>query len=207
MSTQNIQLIVTEIVAESLVWDERDLQPDTVLDTIGFDSLDAMEVASELSHQFNIDVDESDIASCRTVAAITAHITGVLNGAEQLELPTMDKIRHQDMVALLVKPGDKIARELTGDEANLLHMVVGIAGEAGELLDAIKKHTIYRKKLDLENVIEELGDLEFYMEGLRAALGITRTECLEANIEKLRVRYEGLKYSDTAAQDRADKAG
>ena len=51
-------------------------------------------------------------------------------------------------------------------------MVVGVSGEAGELLDAVKKAVIYRKPLDLENVIEELGDLEFYMEGLRQGLEI-----------------------------------
>lgn len=65
---------------------------------------------------------------------------------------------------------------------------------------------IYRKELDRENVIEELGDLEFYLEGIRQGLGLTREECLEHNIRKLSKRYEGLKYSDKAAQDRADKA-
>ena len=84
-------------------------------------------------------------------------------------------------------------------------MTIGISGEAGELLDAVKKAVIYRKPLDIKNVIEELGDLEFYMEGLRQGLNITRDEVLEANIAKLSVRYNGLKYSDVSAQERADK--
>jgi NTP pyrophosphatase (non-canonical NTP hydrolase) len=86
-----------------------------------------------------------------------------------------------------------------------MHMAIGISGEAGELLDAIKKQVIYRKPLDRENVLEELGDLEFYMEGIRQGLGITREQCLEANIAKLGKRYEGMKYTDGAAQERADK--
>jgi NTP pyrophosphatase (non-canonical NTP hydrolase) len=112
---------------------------------------------------------------------------------------------HPQLVQALVKPGEAIVASLTPDDAHLLHMTIGVSGEAGELLDAVKKAVIYRKPLDRQNVIEELGDLEFYLEGIRAALGVTREECLEANIDKLSVRYKGLSYSDTAAQERADK--
>lgn len=111
----------------------------------------------------------------------------------------------QEMVKQLVKSGEVIANEITGDEAHLLHMAVGISGEAGELLDAVKKAVIYRKPLDRKNVVEELGDLEFYMEGLRFKLGITREETLAANIDKLGERYKGHQYSNQQAQDRADK--
>ena len=110
------------------------------------------------------------------------------------------------MVSALVKPGTKINDEMTPEKANMLRMVCGISGEAGELIDAVKKHVIYNKPLDIENVIEELGDLEFYMEGLRQEVGLTREQCLQANIDKLGVRYKGLTYSDKSAQDRADKA-
>lgn len=111
----------------------------------------------------------------------------------------------QDMVQRLKKPGETIAAELTGNQASALHMAIGVAGEAGELLDAIKKWTVYRKDLDRENVVEELGDIDFYLEGLRQDLGISREEKLAYNIEKLdKKRYkEG--YSDQAAQARADK--
>lgn len=111
---------------------------------------------------------------------------------------------HKELVKALKKPGAEIARGMTGLEADLMHMAIGIAGEAGELLDAIKKLVIYRKGLDIENVVEELGDLEFYMEGMRDALAIPREACLEQNIKKLTKRY-GEKYSDKAAQERNDK--
>lgn len=112
---------------------------------------------------------------------------------------------HTDLVAALVKPGEDILITLTPQACHLWHMASCIPGEAGELFDAIKRKVIYNKPLDLANVIEELGDLEFYMEGLRAALDITREETLEANIAKLSERYKALKYSDKAAQERADK--
>ena len=113
--------------------------------------------------------------------------------------------KHSDMVKALVKDGRIILSQLTASDCNLLHMAIGVAGEAGELLDAIKRPTIYRKHIDMDNVIEELGDLEFFMEGLRQELGISREETLRSNMTKLGVRYKDNKFTDEAAQQRADK--
>lgn len=117
------------------------------------------------------------------------------------------EIKHDDLVRALAKPGQDIVASMTPHTAHLLHMVLGVAGEAGELVDAIKKHAIYNKTLDYDNVIEELGDIEFYLEGLRDALVITREQTIRANIAKLSMRYKGGKYSDAAAKARADKQG
>ena len=121
---------------------------------------------------------------------------------------------HKNMVTKLVKPGATILEGLTPDRTNLLHMAIGIVGEGGEVIDAAKRVAIYGKGLTpdlLENLTEELGDLEFYMEGLRQEIGVTREETLQHNIAKLdkgtkdkKARYaDG--YSDEAAIDRADK--
>ena len=114
--------------------------------------------------------------------------------------------KHADMVFLLAKPGIAILASMNEDKANLWHMATGIAGESGEIIDAIKKHVAYNKPLDRENVIEELGDIEFYMQGLRDALSITREETLEHNYTKLMTKRYPNGYSDEAAQARADKA-
>ena len=114
------------------------------------------------------------------------------------------EIEFTEMVSTLVKPGEDILASLSAEDCMLLHMAVGVSGEAGELIDAVKKSVIYRKPLDRENVIEELSDIEFYMEGLRQALCITREETIHHNIDKLRIRY-GKKYSNTAAIERKDK--
>ena len=114
-------------------------------------------------------------------------------------------ISHDDMVKKLFKNGDAILSTITSDQLTRLHAVVGISGEAGELLDAVKKETMYNKKPDIENIIEELGDLEFYMEALRQAYDITREQTIRANIAKLGVRYSSGTYSDKQAQERADK--
>lgn len=113
-------------------------------------------------------------------------------------------MNHSELVKVLAKPGVQILSRLTPDKVHVWHMSTGVVGEAGELSEAIKKHVIYNRPLDRVNVIEELGDLEFYMEGLRQGLGITREETIEHNIAKLNMRYSK-GYSDAAAQQRADK--
>lgn len=100
----------------------------------------------------------------------------------------------------------KYVDEAEADQSVRKDIAINITICASQLLDAVKKAVIYQKPLDIVNVIEELGDLEFYMEGLRQELRITREETLQATIDKLAVRYKGLKYSDTSAQERADKA-
>lgn len=114
-------------------------------------------------------------------------------------------MQYSEMVVRLAKSGSDINQSMTDFKAELSHMVIGVSGEAGELLDAVKKHVFYNKPLDVENVIEELGDLEFYMEGLRQITGISREQTLIANMEKLEKRYPNFQYSNTAAIDRADK--
>lgn len=106
----------------------------------------------------------------------------------------------------LIKSGEDILAEMTPLKMHLHHMEIGVTGEVGELADAIKKYTIYGQDIDLENVIEELGDIEFYLEGVRNALNIERATTLASNIQKLKKRYSSGKYSNDQAEARADKA-
>jgi NTP pyrophosphatase (non-canonical NTP hydrolase) len=115
-----------------------------------------------------------------------------------------DPNSYTDMVRALVKSEEQIHDESTPTDMGLIHMIMGISGEAGELLDTIKKHVIYHKPLDVTNIVEELGDIEFYLEGLRQCINISRVDILAFNMSKLSKRYpQG--YSDNAAQERKDK--
>lgn len=104
---------------------------------------------------------------------------------------------YEDFVRALVKPLP-FAEHLT-------HMALGVAGESGELVDAIKRSAIYGKPLDRDNVIEELGDLAFYMQGLMSALDLDWHTVIQANGSKLVKRYPTGSYSNQQAVDRADK--
>ena len=114
-------------------------------------------------------------------------------------------INHFALVQNLFKTGKDILPTITEDKLSILHAAIGISGESGELLDAVKKYVMYNKTLDVDNVIEELGDLYFYMEALEQSLGLSKEAILQHNIDKLSVRYSSGSYSDAQAQTRADK--
>lgn len=92
---------------------------------------------------------------------------------------------------------------------NLNHVALGILTEAGEIGTTVKRHVIYNKPITEEmheNLVEELGDLVWYVALACYALGVEFATVLKMNIEKLQVRYPNA-YSDQAAEDRADKGG
>jgi len=77
---------------------------------------------------------------------------------------------------------------------------------AGTILDLVKRNAIYRKELDSSNLANAMAGLRAAMTLLYKNEAFTQAQGLEANIKKLGKRYEGLRYSDSAAQDRADKS-
>ncbi len=94
---------------------------------------------------------------------------------------------------------------LTAEKAHLLHMAVGLAGEAAEMLEQVVGHVL-GNELDGENVLEEAGDASFYLEGLLSAVQAPLADAHFANkVKLLGRRYKEGRYSDQQAQDRADK--
>lgn len=96
----------------------------------------------------------------------------------------------------------KIRARLSYDEdLRLLHSVLGLCTESGELVDSIKKHIFYNKDLDLVNVEEELGDIMWYFAVACNVLGFNLSDIMEKNIKKLEKRY-GKKFSEEKANNR-----
>lgn len=96
-----------------------------------------------------------------------------------------------------------------------LHAAVGCSGEAGELLDLVKKVALYGKKWDsasekhaslMLHVLEELADHRFYYQKFLNLLSITDEDVMNFSMVKLMVRYASGRYSDAQALARADKA-
>lgn len=82
---------------------------------------------------------------------------GDVNGKEEFE------VGFEEMVAKLFKK-----QGMHPQYEALMHAAIGISGEVGEILEAWSAETP-----DKENLLEEYGDLEFYMEALCQAAGIT----------------------------------
>ncbi len=82
--------------------------------------------------------------------------------------------------------------------ARLMHAALGACTEVGELQDAIKKNLIYGKAFDGVNVVEECGDVLWYIALALHAAGYSMEECMQRNIDKLRARFP-----DKFTQDQA----
>ena len=95
--------------------------------------------------------------------------------------------------------------ELTGvlnDQTNIriLHGVIGIATEGGELLEALQQ-LITTGTLDGVNIGEEIGDVNWYEEVLGDALGFNTDDVNVAVIKKLKARFPD-KFNSTSANNR-----
>jgi len=96
--------------------------------------------------------------------------------------------------------------DLVQPYADLLHAHLGMSSEVGEIGDCLKKHFIYGQPLDSDNLVEECGDLMWYICLMlsTAACVSTLEECMQKNIDKLKLRYPE-KFTEQDALERKDK--
>lgn len=115
------------------------------------------------------------------------------------------KDKHEILVRNLFKSSEELLDEFSIADIDLVHAAIGVSGEAGELVDALKKGAIYQNGYDRENIVEEIGDMLFYLRVIQDEFSITLDECREANIKKLLKRYPS-GYKNEGAKLRADKS-
>ncbi len=75
------------------------------------------------------------------------------------------------------------------DHLKLLLGAMGLAGEAGEFADMVKKIVFHGKAVDVDALKLELGDVLWYLTLAADALGADLPEIMALNNEKLRKRY------------------
>lgn len=76
------------------------------------------------------------------------------------------------------------------DEKELItNGTMGLCDESGEAIGIVKKWLAQGHELDRAHLIEELGDVAWYLAETATALGVELDEILVKNIEKLRKRY------------------
>lgn len=81
---------------------------------------------------------------------------------------------------------------------------LGLAGEAGEFCDLVKKHVAQGHPLDENKLREELGDVLWYVALASIVLMVPLSKVARENIEKLWKRYPH-GFSAEASMRREDK--
>lgn len=67
--------------------------------------------------------------------------------------------------------------------------VLGLCGEAGEVADLWKKHRHQGHPLDRLRMVDELGDVLWYIAELASGLNVTLEDIARNNVLKLQARY------------------
>lgn len=75
------------------------------------------------------------------------------------------------------------------DDKLPLECALGLCGEAGEVAEQVKKHYFHGHALDKRHMIEELGDVVWYLAVLCDAIGSDLQTVMQANLTKLEKRY------------------
>lgn len=71
----------------------------------------------------------------------------------------------------------------------ILNGILGLCGETGEVSDHIKKYMFQGHELDQDKLVNEIGDVCWYIAILASGLNVDLETVMKKNIEKLQRRY------------------
>ncbi|HYE93922.1 MAG TPA: nucleoside triphosphate pyrophosphohydrolase family protein [Terriglobales bacterium] len=115
--------------------------------------------------------------------------------AEKYHNPDADNYQQATAALALYKAGDD-GKATTFGVHPIVYLTLGVAGEAGEVADQLKKilragHMPEAMPADAHRLLAlELGDTLWYVARLADELGFDLSEIMAMNLEKLRARRE-----------------
>jgi NTP pyrophosphatase (non-canonical NTP hydrolase) len=83
----------------------------------------------------------------------------------------------------------RTAGEYDSNTKMLLNGLMGLNGESGECIDLLKKFLFQGHKFNTEKMLDELGDVLWYLAISAKAIGRTLDEIAEHNVDKLLKRF------------------
>ena len=93
--------------------------------------------------------------------------------------------------------------DIAPNEIMLVWTTIGLAGEAGEVAEHIKKGIFHQHGVDADKLKKELGDVLWYVAAICETAGFDMGAIMQANIDKLKARYPN-GYSSEDSQRRVD---
>lgn len=75
------------------------------------------------------------------------------------------------------------------DVGGIFNSCLGLSGEVGEFNNMIKKWVFHEKKIDVEHLKKECGDILWYIAMVCHSFNWNMDEIMQMNIDKLKARY------------------
>ena len=98
----------------------------------------------------------------------------------------------------------RTCRHTPGSQQCLIEGALGLNGEAGEVAEVVKKAIFGGHPMDKEKLINELGDVLWYIAEMAHGLGTTMEVIMTGNIVKLERRYPAGSFSTKDSIERRD---
>lgn len=116
----------------------------------------------------------------------------------------MDANEYQRLAKRTIPDRFEYERSTTDDA--LLMSAMGLCGETGEVAEIVKKAIFHGHPLDRDQLANEAGDVALYLAALCTAAGLSLSDVMQANVDKLRRRFpDG--FSTEASIARVDVNG
>lgn len=129
--------------------------------------------------------ENTTLSTVQRIEHAQEELIDALKYLEHLKAVATDKLTANDYQRMAMRT----AGEYDTDYDQLRNAAYGLNGEAGEVIDLLKKHEFQGHDLPDEKLIDECGDVLWYCALLADALGFSLEQVMNRNIDKLRKRY------------------
>lgn len=129
--------------------------------------------------------ENTTLSTAQRIEHAQEELIDALKYLEHLKAVATDKLTANDYQRMAMRT----AGEYDTVYDQLRNAAYGLNGEAGEVIDLLKKHEFQGHDLSDEKLIDECGDVLWYCALLADALGFTLEQVMNRNIDKLRKRY------------------
>jgi NTP pyrophosphatase (non-canonical NTP hydrolase) len=133
--------------------------------------------------------DNTTLTTSQRIEHAQEELVDALQYLEHLKQAQRDHLTANDFQRAAMRTASGMAHEGYNGRGLLLNAVMGLNGEAGEVIDHVKKACFQGHELNREHLAEELGDVAWYLAVCCEAIGATLEDVMQGNIDKLRRRY------------------
>lgn len=133
--------------------------------------------------------DNTTLTNCQRIEHAQEELVDALQYLEHLKQTQADRLTANDYQRAALRTVSEENRDKFDGHGPLLDAALGLGGEAGECLDIVKKALFQGHELDREHLIEELGDVAWYLAFFCDVLHLTLEDVMKHNIDKLKARY------------------